>query len=921
VSVAPFPPRATYRLQLRQGVDLRAAARLIPYLDRLGVSHLYLSPIQRACTGSVHGYDGVDPTRLDPALGEEADLEALAAGLHARGMGLLLDIVPNHLAVGRENPWWWDVLEFGQASRYADFFDIDWESVQRGLRGKVLVPILGAPYGVCLEGGELRLRLEPGVGRIELAYHEHRLPLAPASYAAALGGDAAAEPLRPLVAAARESDTPSGGRRLQAELAGRLARAPDLAAAIEAGFAGLGAIGLHQLLEAQHWRIAHWRTARDELNYRSFFDVAELVSLRAERSEVFEASHRRVLDWVRTGLVDGLRIDHLDGLRDPQAYLERLRAALGGRHIYLVVEKVLASGERLPRSWPVEGTTGYEFLNLVQGLLVDGNGARGLERAYRQVVRGAPAFGDVSYASQLHVLRFLLRGQLRALARELAGLAARDWHTRDLGVEVLAEALAEIVACLRVYRTYVREDGASDRDRRQVARAAREARRRNPRLLPDAVRFVERAWTDALDCPKLRPRALDLALRIQQLTGPVQAKGLEDTSFYRHHRLVSLNEVGGDPRRFGVSPEGFHLAGAERARRLPHAMLATATHDTKRGEDVRARLAVLSEVPEEWERLVLDFVRRSRPLKRRVARRLAPTSSDEYLLYQTLVGTWPAEGLPGGSALESYRERIEAYARKAVRESKEVSSWRFPDPAYEEAMVGFVGDLLEGTHSEPFRRALEAFVLRVAPAGAANGLAQVVLKLTVPGVPDVYQGCELWDHALVDPDNRRPVDFEARARALGALDPEPARAPDPALAKLAGGWRDGLLKLLVTARLLRLRRAEPALFAGRSYLPLPSRGARARHVLGFVRQGGGRRLLVATARCTARLQAPAGALPVAEAFEDAMLEAPEALGAARWRDVLSGLRHETRAGGAPLAAASLFAALPVAVLVDEEDAG
>jgi (1->4)-alpha-D-glucan 1-alpha-D-glucosylmutase len=721
VSAAPFPPRATYRLQLRQGVDLRAATRLVPYLDRLGVSHLYLSPIQQACTASVHGYDGVDPTRLDPVLGEEADLEALAAELHGRGMGLLLDIVPNHLAASAESPWWWDVLEFGQASAYADFFDLDWEPVQPWLRGKVLVPILGAPYGACLEAGELRLRLEPGVGRIKLAYHEHRLPLAPASYAAALGGDAAPETLRPLVAAAREAGTATGARRLQAELAGRASREPALAAAIEAGFAGLGAAALHRLLEAQHWRIAHWRTARDELNYRSFFDVAELVSLRAERPEVFEATHRRVLDWVRAGLVDGLRIDHLDGLRDPQAYLERLRAALGGRRIYLVVEKILASGERLPRSWPVEGTTGYEFLNLVQGLLVDGDGARGLERAYRQVVRGAPAFGDVSYASQLHVLRFLLRGQLRALARELAELAARDWRTRDLGVEVLAEALAEIVACLRVYRTYVREVGASDRDRREVARAAREARRRNPRLAPDAVRFVERAWTDALDCPKLRPRALDLALRIQQLTGPVQAKGLEDTSFYRHHRLVSLNEVGGDPRRFGVPPERFHLANADRARRLPHAMLATATHDTKRGEDVRARLAVLSEIPEEWERLVLDLVRRGRALKRRVARRLAPTASDEYLLYQTLVGTWPAEGLPSGSARERYRERIEAYARKAVREGKEGSSWRFPDPAYEEALVGFARDLLEAPRCEPFRGALDAFVARVAPGGAAHG--------------------------------------------------------------------------------------------------------------------------------------------------------------------------------------------------------
>jgi (1->4)-alpha-D-glucan 1-alpha-D-glucosylmutase len=967
-------PTATYRLQLRGEFGLRDAARLVPYLARLGVSHVYCSPYLRARAGSTHGYDITDHAALNPEIGDEADLADFVAALRAHDMGQILDFVPNHMGIGQsDNAWWLDVLEYGEASPRADFFDIDWHPAKGELRGKVLAPFLGDHYGRVLERGELRLSFDADIGAFGVWYHQHLFPIGPRSAARLL-----LEPVRLRLHERLGADHPSaiafdrvraelgagptGGmphrRRAKArersergkqELARLASTEPALREAIEAIVAERnGEPGhpeslraLHRLLEAQSYRLAFWRVAADEINYRRFFNINELAGLRVERPEVFELAHRRVLEWIERGDLDGLRIDHIDGLLDPRAYCERLRAAVGDRPLYLVVEKILAHHEALREAWPIQGTTGYEFANEIGGLFVDPAGETALDRTWRRFAPDSPHFDDEVYACKKHVMNFLLGGELHVLANELDRLSESSWSTRDFTQTTLREALKEVVASFPVYRSYVDEKGATVEDRRDIDWAIAQAKQRSSDPDPELFDWIHQVLTtDLVRSPrpddakggedrirKAGPRHRDVvrfAMHFQQFTGPVMAKALEDTSFYRQHRLASLNEVGGDPRRFGVSVAAFHHANAERLRRWPLAMLTTSTHDTKRGEDTRLRIHALSELAEEWERRVERWATWNRRFGRVVGEESAPAPDDEYLLYQTLVGTWPdvdgAAPEAGAGWLTAYLERMEGYAIKALREAKRRSSWRRPRPDYEEAVLGFLRALLDPARAALFLADLAELVARLAPVAALHGLAQTALKLTLPGVPDLYQGCELWDLTLADPDNRRPVDWTLRVEALAGIESElagDASRAASALGALQDDWRDGRAKLLVTSRLLALRRRHPGLLRDGEYLPLALRGARADRAMAFARRAGDDWLLVMVPRLVAPLLPEGSGLRIPPlAWQDTGVLLPEGDLPRRWQDVVTGaiVESELRGGAPELGVSAALARFPVAVL-------
>jgi (1->4)-alpha-D-glucan 1-alpha-D-glucosylmutase len=951
-------PTATYRLQLRAGFGLREAARLVPYLAHLGVSHVYCSSYLRARAGSPHGYDITDHATLNPEVGDDADFAAFVATLRAHDMGQILDFVPNHMGIGQaDNAWWLDVLEYGEASPRAGFFDIDWHPAKRELRGKVLAPFLGDHYGAVLERQELRLAFDADRGAFFVAYFQHRFPIGPRSAARLL------DPLRPqlrerlgaehpaaiafdrALAALAEGPTAAMSPRRNAEAReacerakldlARLASAePALRELVEASVTACnGEAGrpesfraLHRLLEAQAYRLAFWRVAADEINYRRFFNINELAGLRIERRDVFDLVHRRALEWIARGELDGLRIDHIDGLLDPRAYCERLREAVGDRPLYLVVEKILAHHEALRDSWPVQGTTGYEFLN---------------ERSWRRRSPAAPAFDDELYACKKHVMNFLLGGELQVLAKDLDRLSESDRSTRDFTQTTLREALKEVAACFPVYRSYVDAEGATEEDRRDIDWAIAQARRRSSDPEPTLFDWIHGVLTTDLgrgtgpDASRRRPSrvariaasrhdVLRFAMRFQQFTGPVMAKALEDTSFYRQHRLVSLNEVGGDPRRFGSSVAAFHRANALRVRRWPHAMLTTSTHDTKRGEDTRLRIHTLSEIASGWDDRVQRWETWNARFKQGVGEEPAPASEDEYLLYQTLIGTWPevdgARPESGGAWLPAYRERIEAYAIKALREAKRRSSWRHPHADYEQALLAFLAAILDPGRAAGFLADLSLLVAQVAPIAALHGLSQTVLKLAVPGVPDLYQGCELWDLTLADPDNRRPVDWTLRSGALATIDAklvgDAARA-DAALDALLDDWHDGRAKLLVTSRLLGLRRRLPGLLRDGEYLPLAVNGAQADRVVAFARRAGADWLLVLVPRLVAPLLPEGAGLRIPPlAWQDTSVCVPEGNLPRRWRDVVTsrGIELESRGGALEIGLGAALARFPVAVL-------
>jgi (1->4)-alpha-D-glucan 1-alpha-D-glucosylmutase len=932
-------PRATYRLQLHAGFGFDAVADSAPYLAALGVSHAYLSPYLKARPGSLHGYDIVDHGEINPELGDEAAFVRLHAALQRERLGQVLDFVPNHMGVGgADNPLWLDVLEWGADAAHAGWFDIEWDTQRRYLFNKLLVPLLGDHYGIELERGMLELRFDAQDGSFAVwAYGTHKLPISPPHYARILGTEEAGlERLADAFAWLPNWRLQRARRaaELKAQLAECVAASPAARAALDErleryhGRADDGASWreLDALIKRQHWRIAYFRTAADDINYRRFFNINDLAGLRIELPEVFEHAHQRVLRLIRDGIIDGLRIDHIDGLLDPKAYLARLqrriaarRGAAGGAdsRFYLVAEKILSGPEMLRPDWAVDGTTGYDFLNEVTALLIDPSAEGSFSDTYVQFTGETRAFAEIGRLCKLHIMENEMSGELHVLARDVARLARQNPRTQDFTQALLLRALKQLIACLPVYRTYLDPAATLDAgDERVLARALGQARRLETALDASVFSFLEQVLTARLVAlPRSgysRQSLLSCVARLQQYSGPVAAKGIEDTAFYRYNRFIALNEVGGDPARFGTTLETFHRAQQQRARHWPHAMLATATHDTKRGEDARARLAALSEFAAEWRQQLPVW---SRLLREPAAAPVSagappePDRNDEYLLYQVLLGSWPAELLDErrcrGEPLAAFAVRVRTTMEKSLREARVHTSWAFPSARYEEAMRAFIDAALLGPRCGEFLAAFLPFARELAAIGARNSLIQTAIKLTAPGVPDLYQGSELWDLSMVDPDNRRPVDRPARERLLADIEAARAAPETAPLAEWLRAWPDGRIKLWVIATLLHHRARDPALYARGSYEPLAATGAHAERLGAYLRREGARMLLVAFARhprWCAR-----------EGFDlGTSLPLPAGLAAAGWRELLSGAHLPAAADLSP---AALFAHLPVAVLV------
>ncbi|SFG97986.1 maltooligosyl trehalose synthase [Desulfotomaculum arcticum] len=893
-------PSSTYRLQFNSEFSLHEARDLVPYLHDLGVTDLYASPLLQARQGSGYGYDVVDPTRLNRELGGEEAFAGLTEALRQRDMGLLLDIVPNHMAASAENRWWADVLRHGPDSPYAGYFDIDWQPGRPGLAGKVLLPIIASPYGEALENGELVLALAEDGFRVH--YRGNPVPVRPDSYRDILGlgpagtggqpdPDPVPQQLEELLAALdklpprHDTGYPAAFR----EITGRLWQLYQTNSAtrllIDKSLQAINGIKgepgsftrLDKLLAGQHYLLAFWRPANREINYRRFFSISELVSVHAEDQHVFEATHDLVLRLCKAGLVTGLRIDHIDGLYDPEAYLGRLQERLTetGEHpgFYVVAEKILGhkkrghtsdlgselggrgmspTNEALPVSWPVYGTSGYDFLNLVNGLFVHGAGLTELGSIYRR--HGAPedSFQKMVYQLKKRAIARLFNSETRTLAEQLGRLAEQDRHGRDLALDQLEEAVVEVIACFPVYRTYLRDLTLTDRDREYIEKAVALVHRRNPGA-ERACEFLRRVLLLEFTPDQTQDQQQDwlhFVMRWQQFTGPVMAKGVEDSAMYVYNRLVSLNEVGGKPDAPPVSVAAFHRRNRAGLQRLPHSMNATSTHDTKRSEDVRARINVLSEIPTLWAGRLEQWRQWNNRHKSVWNSRPVPGGNMEQLIYQTLVGAWPLRE----NEVPGFKKRLADYLVKAAREAGRYTNWQQPDEDYEKALVQFAMSILDPGGDNPFRQDFIRFQATTAYYGALGSLAQVLLKITSPGVPDFYRGTELWDFSLVDPDNRRPVDFSARAAMLAQLREREAggRAALTALAReLLESWREGRVKLFLTYRALHYRRNHPGLFTGGEYIPVEAAGPGAGHICAFARRTGESWALVVVPRLLA----------------------------------------------------------------------
>jgi (1->4)-alpha-D-glucan 1-alpha-D-glucosylmutase len=888
-----------------------------------------------------------DHNRIREELGGESAFIRFSDALRQHGQGLLVDLVPNHMGIaGNRNRWWLDVLEHGAGSRYAHVFDIDWNPAKPELAGKILLPVLGDQYGIVLERGELRLELNDGVFTVR--YHETVLPIAPQSYGRLLGHridelEATLGPSHPgllelkalttwFAALAprpdRDQERPRG--RLQDKAAGveRLAalvqQSPEVQTFLDETIRRFNGTWedprsfdlLDDLLAEQAYRVAFWRVAGEEINYRRFFDINQLAAIRMEDPDVFADTHRLVFRLIGAGRVTGLRVDHPDGLYAPTEYFRRLqrecaRAAHGVEgSFFIVAEKILSPGESLPHSWPIAGTTGYDFLNLLNGILVDRGQARAMEHLYARLIKERPPFGEVVYECKRLVMQTSLSSELNMLANRLNAISEKHRSSRDFTLGSLAHALREIVANFPVYRTYVGEDqgGVSERDREFIARAVAQAKRRSPLTSPSIYDWIQDIltlrfppWVQEAE----RRERLEFAMRFQQMSSPVTAKGYEDTALYRFNRLVSLNEVGADPSRFGTPVAEFHAAMVERQRTYPHGLSATSTHDTKRGEDVRARINVLSEMPDEWRQRVSLWRKLNRSHRTTVDTQPTPGSNTEYLIYQTLVGAWPI-------GIERFRE----YLLKAIREAKSHTSWINPNTRYNDAVTRFAEAILDPERSSPFLENFVPFQARVAHYGAFNSLAQTLVKITAPGVPDFYQGSELWDLNLVDPDNRRPVDWQLRRHLLEELTRAADTAPDRAAfaQELVAGKDDGRVKLYLIRQALACRHARATLFTDGEYRPLESRGPLAEHVLAFGRVAKEAVALTIVPRLLAR--AGFEQLPLGKSCwgdETRLLVPPEA-----GPSLVNQLTGERLAvDGGALLLAEVFTSFPVALLVNE----
>jgi (1->4)-alpha-D-glucan 1-alpha-D-glucosylmutase len=937
-------PTATYRLQFNKNFTFRQAREIATYLHHLGISDAYASPYFQAGAESLHGYDITDHNKFNAAIGSREDYDGWVAELHAHGMGQIADFVPNHMGINDpQNVWWQDVLENGPSSLYAPYFDIDWRPLKTDLHDKVLLPILGDQYGRVLERGELRVRFDGG--SFSLTYFDHVFPIAPGTYRYILelalenlaefrDEDFYAEfqsirtaleylPRRTETDSERIKERAREKEIIKKRLERRSAEAPQVQRAIEKAVETInGRVGdprsfdrLDELLNAQSYRLAFWRVAAEEINYRRFFDVNDLAAIRVELPEVFDAAHKLLFELVASGAVTGLRIDHPDGLYRPLEYFEKLQSRCAkalpvplpkdGRAIYLIVEKILTGDEQLPQNWPVHGTTGYDFANQVAGVLVDHNAEGAITKIFKRFIGHSLHFGHLVYAKKRLVMRISLANEVNVLGNMVDRLSEQNRWFRDYTLEALARAVRETIACFPVYRTYL-EPGkpVSEEDRAVIERAVAAAKRRNPAIEESVFNFLLDLllfrFPENLD-EEQRAAHAQFVLKFQQFTGPITAKGLEDTVFYIYNRLAALNEVGGEPQLFGLSVETFHQRNLRRQRDWSASLLATSTHDSKRGEDVRARMLAISEIPQLWGRSLQKWRTANRRFKKQIDEAEAPDAGEEYLLYQTLLGTWPVDldGAPVSSVGQEFVTRIQRYMVKALKEAKLNTSWIQPNENWDDAMQEFVARILEPGPRNKFLPIFLPVAAEIACLGAINSLAQTAIKLAAPGVPDIYQGTEIWNDSLVDPDNRRPIDYTQRREMLAQIEKVSAN-------ELMQCWPDGRIKMRLTQRLLHLRRKNPELFREGNYESLNFGGAFADCAIGFARRHGDRAIIVIVPRLSSHIGFP----PVGNRWQDTHVGVPPDL--SNLRDVFCD--RELRAENSRLRLAVAMSELPFAVL-------
>jgi len=897
-------PSGTYRFQLHREFTFKDATALVDYLHDLGISDCYLSPITTAHAGSVHGYDVVNHRALNPELGTEEDFQRFVTALHEHGMGIVQDIVPNHMAIGDPaNEWWNDLLENGPSSPYADFFDVDWNPPKNDLANKILLPVLGEQYGKVLENQQIQIAYDRAGGTFQARYFEHTFPLAPRSLQWILKpalraamqklGDSHPDvlELESILNAVEhlpertEADfTKVRERRreipvIRRRISDLYEKSAEVRGAIEDSIRDInGTKGqprsfdrLENLLADQTYRLSFWKVASDEINYRRFFDINELAAIRMENREVFAATHEMILKLMKSDMINGLRIDHVDGLLDPLQYLRRLQRSasesLGEsapddeRPFHLVVEKILGEHEKL-QAWPVHGTTGYEFMNVVGRLFVASENNRRFRDLYSSFVGERLNFRDIVYESKKLIIETAMSGEMAVLSRRLDRISEQHRWSRDFTLHSLAGALQEVIANFPVYRAYVRPETGKvdDADRQHILTAVRRAKRRNPSVSESIFDFI--ASVLLLQHPAGltdtdHAERGEFVQRFQQFTAPVMAKGFEDTALYRYYPLASLNEVGGEPDAFGVSVEAFHAWNSERQAEWPAAMSAGTTHDTKRSEDARARIAVLSEIPDEWEQAIKRWYQMNAGARKLVEDSEVPDPNEEYLLYQTLVGVWPNEPLDGNRG--DFIKRIQQYMDKAVKEAKVHTSWMNVNEEHDRALSEFLATILTKGHE--FVADLANFQAPVARAGMLNSLAQTVLKMMLPGAPDFYQGTELWTLSLVDPDNRRPVDYACRRAMLAKIREGARRDPLATVTHLLKDMSSGAIKMYLIHRAMEFRREHPELFMRGEYVPLNVAGERANQVIAFARSHNDKRVIVMCGRLFMNLPA-AAPLPV-----------------------------------------------------------
>jgi (1->4)-alpha-D-glucan 1-alpha-D-glucosylmutase len=926
-------PTATYRIQLNPAFGFQAARSVISYLADLGISDLYASPIFKAVKGSLHGYDVVDPNQLNPELGELSDLEGLAAELRVHNMGWIQDIVPNHMAIDWENRLLMDILENGSSSRYFQFFDVDWDYPAASLNKRILAPFLGRFYGECLEDGEIALQYGPA--GFKVSYYNLAFPLRIKSYLNLFNNLsqlkrklAEDDPdyikllgilyvLKSLSSSAEPEERNNQIRFIQHTLWEAYSGNAVIKAFVDENVRTFnGEKGkpesfnlLDDLLSQQVFRLSFWKVAAEEINYRRFFCVNGLISLKVEDEHVLSHTHGLIFDLIERGIVTGLRIDHVDGLYDPTGYLQRVRGR--APTAYIAVEKILEMNEDLPTFWPVQGTTGYDFTNYVNELFCQKENERAFDRIYAGVTGLRNSYEDVVRDNKKLMIQEDMASDVHNLAQLLKKISGRDRHGSDITLTALQRALTEVLAVFPVYRTYISRIVVSEDDRRTILAAVDRAGANFPALL-HGFAFVRRFLL--LDFPEYASEEekrdwLHFVMRFQQLTGPVMAKGVEDTAHYVYNRLLSLNEVGGRPDHFGCSLEEFHNFNTKKRDSWPDSMNATSTHDTKRGEDARARINVLSEMPDEWLKKLRAWIRMNRGKKKRVQGLAVPDRNDEYFLYQTLIGAFPFSD----ADYPDFVQRIKAYIVKAVREAKVHTAWLKPDTEYEDAYVSFVEKILARSQANAFLKDFIPFCRKVSHYGMLNSLSQTLVKITSPGVPDFYQGAELWDLSLVDPDNRRPVDFEKRRGMLAGIRQDEESNLGPLIHDLLSTRKDGRIKLFLIYRALEAKKANREIFRSGAYLPLESAGEFRSHVIAFARRYQRQWALVIAPRFFSHLTQERDFPLGRQVWRDTQVIMPDGAPAV-WRNVIT---SEVLSAGKALSVGDILVSFPVALLMGE----